>query len=325
MLYIFFGPDNFSLQSRLREIKSEGDDPSSLEINTTHLDGRKLALAELANACNTLPFLGQKRLVIVEGLLERFDSKASKQPAWKEWQSLDTCVDQMPLSTVLVLVDGQVKPTNPLLKKLTSRATVQSFPLLKGKRTCEWIRARVAEQGAKISPRATDLLAEFSGDDLWVLSNEIDKLVLHAEGQVIQEQDVKHLTSYVREANIFATVDAVLERRADKAALLVHQLLSQGEAVPHIMFMIARQLRLIVRANDLASRGTGASEIASRLGLSPNYPMDKLLKQGTSYSPERLLQVFRKLVETDTAIKTGRYRDDFALDLLVAELCCQPR
>lgn len=325
MLYIFFGPDNFSLQSRLREIKSEGDDPSSLEINTTHLDGRKLAFGEIAKACNTLPFLGQKRLVIVEGLLERFDSKVSKQPDWKEWQSLDTCVDQMPPSTVLVLIDEQLKPTNPLLKKLTPEATVQRFPLLKGSRTREWIRARVADQGAKASPRAIDLLAEFSGDDLWVLANEIDKLVLYAEGQVIEEQDVKHLTSYVREANIFAMVDAVLEHRADKAARLVHQLLSQGEAVPRIMFMIARQLRLIVRANDLASRGTRAPEIARRLGLSPNYPMDKLLKQGASYSPEKLLQVFRKLVETDAAIKTGRYRDDLALDLLIAELCCEPR
>lgn len=326
LLYILLGPDDYSLHSRLKSLKKEWDDPSALDVNTTVFDGRKLTLSELMNACNTLPFLGQKRLVIVEGLLGRFNAKGAKrQSEGEEWQSLATYIEQMPPSTVLVLVDIEAGATNAIFRKLSPKAAVQTFPLLKGARLREWIRARVAGQGGKITPRAADLLAEFCGENLWSLANEIDKLLVHAAGATVQEQDVRQLTSYVREANVFAMVDAVLERRGDAALRLIHQLLSQGEAVPYIMTMIARQLRLVLRAKDLAASGTVSSEIAGRLGLSPNFPIDKLLKQGRSYSPDRLLQAFRKLLETDVAIKTGRQRDELALDLLVADLCSQDR
>jgi DNA polymerase-3 subunit delta len=326
LLYILVGPDDYSLQARLRELRTEGDDPSALSMNTSRFDGSKLAFEELTQACNTLPFLGQKRLVIVEGLLGRFEKTSKRQSEWKEWQPLANFVTEIPTTTTLILADSQViRQTNQLLKTLSPKATVQSFPLLKGYKVQEWIRARVTERGAQISRGATELLAEYSGDDLWILANEIDKLALHSAGQTIQEEDVRCLTSYLREANVFAMVDAVMEHRADTATRLIRQMLAQGETVPYILSMITRQFRLIARANDLTSHGTKASELPGRLGVSPNYPLGKLLRQGADYSPGQLLQIFRKLVETDAAIKTGRYRDELALDLLVAELCYQPR
>lgn len=260
--------------------------------------------------------------MIVEGLLDRFEGKGTKrQSKWEEWQQLAEYINQMPPSTVIVLVDGQVSSANPLYKKLGAKAVVHTFALLRGARLHEWIRKRVAEEGGKISPRAVGLLAEFSGENLWVLSNEISKLVTHAAGTTIQDKDIRQLTSYVREANVFNMVDAVLERHADVAVRLIRQLITQGEPVQYIMAMIARQLRLVLRAKDLAARGTPYAEIAGKLGLSPNYPIEKLLKQGSGYSTDRLHQVFQRLLETDISIKTGRCRDEVALDLLVTELC----
>jgi len=111
LLYIFFGPDDFSLRGRLKELKKEWDDDESLATNTSLFEGKRLTLGELISASNALPFLGPKRLVIVEGLLTRFESKGTQRRSnsdWQEWRTLADHVEEMPSTTELVLVDGKI-------------------------------------------------------------------------------------------------------------------------------------------------------------------------------------------------------------------------
>jgi DNA polymerase III delta subunit len=72
---------------------------------------------------------------------------------------------------------------------------------------------------------------------------------------------------------------------------------------------------------ELSLKGMAASEIKTRLGLASDYTLTKGLEQSRHYSMKRLEQVYRKLLETDLAIKRGIWKGELALDLLVAELC----
>jgi DNA polymerase-3 subunit delta len=323
LLYILFGADDFSLQERLAELKRGWGDAESLAINTTVFNAPQLTLNQLKSACDSVPFLGQHRLVIVEGLLSRFEPKGrrpTKPVSENEWQTLSDYIPHMPSTTILVLVDGKLASNNPLLKRLASKGVVQGFPLLSRTNLLRWIQSRVAKQGGSISPQATRLLAELAGENLWALVNEIEKLQLYVSGSRIEESDVQQITSYAREANVFAMVDAVVERRSAAAVPLLHQLLAEGMAPPYLLAMITRQLRLMVQTKVLGTQRLSAMEMQSRLGLSPNYPIDRLLKQTAGYPMERLVGIYQKLLETDIAIKTGKWKDELALDLLVAEL-----
>jgi DNA polymerase-3 subunit delta len=322
LLYVLFGIDDFSLRQKLEEIKSTLGDRESLSMNTTALDGRHLTASQLINACNTVPFLANCRLVIVEGLLERFEqSAATKRPLISEWQSLIDFLPVKPPSSVLVFIDGKIAKNNPLLKKMAKTAEVHGFPALKRPQLEQWIRSRVAAQGATISPRAVRPLIETAGEDLWVLANEIDKLSLYARGRQIEEADVQRVTSSAREANIFAMVDAIAEKRLPAAMRLLHQLLSEGTPPTHLLTMMARQVRLMVQAKELGRQRLSPEEKREQLGLSWNFPIDKLLSQSADHSKERLLAIYEKILETDLSIKTGKWQDDLALDLLVVDVC----
>ncbi|HJX70028.1 MAG TPA: DNA polymerase III subunit delta, partial [Dehalococcoidia bacterium] len=89
----------------------------------------------------------------------------------------------------------------------------------------------------------------------------------------------------------------------------------------YLLFMLTRQLRLIVQAKELRAQGISPTKIPGELGLSPNYPIERLLRQTASYSMPRLVAVYGKLLETDIGIKTGRWKGELALDLLIAEVC----
>jgi len=312
VLYILYGEDDFSLQEWLSELK-EGADVQVLAAE-------KLTLGELLRIGGTLPFLAPRRLVIVEGLLSRFEPRGQSLES-SEWSNLAQHVAQLPPTTTLVLVDGKLSPANPLLRKLASKAKVREFKLLRGTELQRWIQERVTRLGSQISPRAARLLAELVGGNLWILSQELEKLCLAAQGRPIEEKDVLELVSYAKEANIFSLADAIVGRQLRRASHLLQEFLSQGTAPAYLLYMITRQFRLVIQARELASRGLSAREISQELGLTSDFLLEKALEQAATYSGERLEEVYRRLLEADVLTKTGRLSGELALELLVAEIC----
>ena len=226
MLYILFGQDDYSVNRSLNEIKQSIGDESMLAVNTTTLDGQKLQVEELRNVCGTVPFMAERRLVIVNGLLERFEGKSGTKRRGKknanterknEWQSFGDCIGEIPDSLVLVLTGGKISEGNPLLKELKSKAEVRIFPLLRGERLRQWIKQYVSKSGGSISPEAIKLLTELIGSDLWIVSGEIDKLIAYTAGRRIEEAEVKLVVSHVLQTNVFTMVDAILEFKTGKA------------------------------------------------------------------------------------------------------------
>jgi DNA polymerase-3 subunit delta len=333
LLYILQGEDDFSLTRALDEIKKGLGDPSMLATNTTILEGQNVTPGELRMVVETAPFLAEKRLVIVQGLLGRFElqnktprrSKKSSPANGREndAKSFAAAMADLPESTVLVLTDGRIKNANPLLK-IISGAKVMSFPLLRGDVLRQWINKEAAVQGADMSPPALDLLARLVGGNLWIMSSEINKLALFALGRRIEVEDIKAVVSSAQEANVFAMVDAIMEYKAGVAENLLEQLLQHGASPAYLLVMLSRQLRLVVRAKELRRQRKPDAEIQSRLGLKSEFPFRKTLEQAQRYPLERLKLVYKRLLEADLSIKTGRYDGGLAFNLLIADLCPQP-
>ena len=334
MLYILLGQDDFSRRQALEEIKMGAGDPTLLATNTTTLDGQQLTLDQLRTVCETAPFLAERRLVIVNRLLERFEPKSKSRRQVKttpavnqqnEYKSFSAYITQIPDSTILVLIDGRIGNKNPLLKELSAKAQVKSFPLLKNDRLRQWIGQRVKREGSSISAEAANLLAKLIGSDLWIMASEINKLVLFTSGRRIEEEDVKRLVSQAQEANVFAMVDAILEFKAGVAEQLLQRLLEGGAAPAYLLVMLSRQARMIVRAKELRGQGKAETEIQDRLGLTSEFALRKVLEQANRYPMRQIIEVYHKLLETDLFIKTGKYDGELALNLLIADLCQRRR
>jgi len=339
LLYILYGEDDFSLREALTEIKKELGDEAMVATNTTVLQSQNTTLEQLIATCDTVPFLAPKRLVIVEGLLSLFEQREKVKHASKlkdsGWVSLKGYVERMPESTVVVLLDGKLKKSNPLLKELASQATVREFKTLfipqrgiqKGDQLYNWMQSRANKSGGNIAPAAARLLANLIGSNLWLLSSEIDKLCLYTLGRTIEEKDVELLVAEAREFTVFAMIDAVLEHRSAQATKLLHRLEDGGAAPPYLLFMITRQFRLVIQAKYLLRQQRRATEIGHTLGLTSEYAFKKTIAQAKAYSMEQLENVYHKLLDTDISIKTGRFKGDtgeLALDLLIGELCAEP-
>jgi len=333
LLHILLGQDDFSLHQALEKIKTGVGDQTLQATNTTTLAGQQLTLDQLRTVCETAPFLAERRLVIVNGLLERFEPKSKLKGQGRkrtanqqnEYKLFSAYITQIPDSTTLVLIDGRIGSNNLLLKELSVKAEIKSFPLLKNDRLRQWIGQRVKQEGGSISTEAVNLLSKFIGSDLWIMTSEINKLVLFSSDRRIEEEDVKRLVSHAQEANVFAMVDAILESKAGVAQQLLQRLLESGAAPAYLLVMLSRQVRMIVQAKELKSQRKSDTEIQNKLGLTAEFALRKVLGQADRYPMRKIIEVYHKLLETDLSIKTGKYDGELALNLLVADLCQRQR
>ena len=332
MLYILSGQDDYSLNESLEEIKKGIGDQTLLSANTTTLDGQQMTLNQLKAVCETLPFLAERRLVIIKGLLERFESKGKSSRRKKttrvtnhqsEYKSFATYISQLPDSTILVLVSGKIAGTNPLFGELSAKAKMKSFPMLRGARLNQWIQKYATKEGGTISPQAIDLLAKLVGGNLWIMANEINKLTQFTSGRRIEEEDIKITVSYAQQANVFNMVDAILEFKVRLAEHSLHQLLQKGASSAYLLVMLARQVRMIVRVKELKKQRKPEREIRAKLRLTADFVWRKTIEQAARYPLERIKEVYPKLLEADISIKTGKYQDELALNILITELCQQ--
>jgi DNA polymerase III subunit delta len=335
LLYILWGEDEFSIAETLQTIKNSCGDSSLLSTNTTLFDGQKLAVNELKSVVGAMPFLSPRRLVVVRGLLERFEPKDKLSQTRKnigangkgdDSKAFAGCMLGLPESTILVLIDTfEIKKyslkNNPLFNAISPKGDIRSFPLIKGTRLTQWIESRVSQRGGSISHQASSLLIETIGGDLFTMTNEIEKLVAFTAGRLIEEKDVRAVVAASREADIFAMIDAIMDRRAGIAEGILQKLLQNGVVPPQMLVLLARQVQMLVQLKDLKRQKRPAAEIQTKLGIFNPFAWNKMSSRADKYTLDNLKKIYQRLLETDLAIKTGRYDGDLALNILVADLC----
>lgn len=360
MVYVLFGAEDFLLYEELEGIKASlgPDDPDDMVgLNITRLAGQSLSLPELQAVCDTVPFLASSRLVIVEGLLKRFEPRRPARPrpgaaprgpdAEQEtstqetgaspsrrgqstreleggWEALGDYARRMPETTHLVLVDlveEALSRSNPLLTLLKPVAQVREFRKLREPALEQWVRERASRLGIRVAPAALNLLVQVVGDNLRVLNSELEKLSLYAGDEPVQPQHVHDLVASARESTIFSLIDAVAEGKLPRAQYALHQLLKDGWAEPQILFRLSQQFRLLLLAKVLGQQKVAGQALMQRLGIRSEYPFKKTVSQARRYSVPSLENVLRRLLDTDVAVKTGKLHPEVALELLVTDLC----
>src|SRR6266566_3815208 len=297
MFYLLHGNDEFTCREHLKKLSQQGN----FEYNQDTYSGGEVDLMTITATCNTFPFLSDQRLVILEGLPKRRrgeDSgeikqtfeKSSKTKKGKKGsknrtesragfeKGLAEYIPQLPETTVLiVLADEELTSSSPLLKAAEEYGKVIQCTLPKGAALESWISRRATSLGVKITSEATTMLANFIGNQLRLLANELDKLATYVgPGATITPEDVRQLSAQVQEARIFDLTDALAQRNRKQALDILHDLLADGEPPLKLISTITTQDRSLVLVKELAQKGMRAPQIASTLGIAP-FIVDKSL------------------------------------------------
>lgn len=348
MFYLLHGDDEFTSREQLKKIRQQGN----FEYNQDTYNGAEVDLNTLIITSNTMPFLTEQRLVIVEGLPKRkrgespgVGGTADAAPSTDSGQdgaakgkgkkgkksnkntplsragfekALAEHITQMSDFTILILlVDEMLDAANPLVKAAEKHGKVIQSTIPKGAALENWITRRAKSNDVKIQPDAVTLLANYIGGHLRLLANELDKLSTYVgPGATITTKEVRLLSAQVQEARIFDLTDALAGRNRKQALTILHDLLADGEPPIRLMSTITSQVRSLLLVKELSQRGMRAAQIASTVGIAP-FVAEKALRQVRNFSTQQLEGTYRQLLATDAALKRSRMAPEMALDLLL--------
>lgn len=353
MFVLLHGPDEFSAREELARLRAAED----FGYNEDTLSGADADLVALRTLCDTMPFLSERRLVVLDGLPKRkragkgekdigedgaegedeasgaSSTEAKRNQGKKEkkgkaagpspaafTQGLVEYAVGMPETTVLVvLTDEPLKDDHPLVVAARRNGKAQLFTPPHGAQLESWLTRRASAQGVKLAPEAARVLAAEVGDNLRLLAGEIDKLSTYAgKGGQIRVEDVRMLTPASRQTRIFDLTDALARRERSRALTLLHELLAAGESPLGIVALTAYQTRTLLQVKSLAERGMRTPQIAQTAGMAP-FVVEKSLGLARQLSFAQLEAAHRTLLDVDTALKRSRMTPEMALDLLVVE------
>lgn len=335
MLYIFHGEDDFTRADALKQLRAAMGDPQFADLNTTTLDDKNLSFGALRHHADAIPFLADKRLVIVEGMLARLDPrrKAGDEEGETEENETEANADlkqqlldylpHLPPTTQLVFVENKKLHANNVILKYADKdkknAQVRLFAAPGASELPDWVVDHTEKKGGAIDFSAANDLALYLGADLRALDNEIEKLILYRNGELIRRQDVQFMVAPAQEQKIFDLVDALGQRKTQRALELLHDQLRHNANEFYLLSMITRQYRILLQVRDLMARGMNTDAIQKQLGLHP-FVAKKMAEQARSYTVEQLENIMRQLLEMDVNLKTSKLEPTLALDLLVVDL-----
>ena len=296
------------------------------EPNLSGIEAGGFSAETLAAAAMVMPFLADRRVVVVRGLMataERQQRRTTRardtQPA-KVPQGLTDVLAQLPPTSDVVFLEAKLTPANPIFKAVTALGNEQvkarEFPAIKGAALTDWVNDRAAKKEAHLDRRAAAMLADMVGPNLWAMDAEIEKLAIYRNGEVISTDDVLALVSSAKETSVFELVDALMARRVDVALSAMQRLLEDGATGQYLLSMVARQVRMIAIAQDLAARQVPRQEWAPRLGTSSDFVVRKTTDQARQFPPDVVRALYRLLLEADIAMKTGT-SDDLAMTEMI--------
>lgn len=319
--YLFHGDDDIAIDEAVNALRAQMGDNG--DLNTSEFDGQTASVAQIIGAVTSVPFLADKRLVIVRDLAAWITRKGAGATGKQAVEQLAEAVHTLPDYARLVLVERQALTDKNAVVLLASQAEggyVRAYSVPKD--TTGWIVQRARDTyGVEIDNRAAVALAAVTGTDLRRADNELVKLASFVEeGHSITEEDVAALTPYVPEANIFKMVDALVEGRGELALALLHRLMAEKDQDPLRLFgMIARQFRLLILAREHLDAGGTPGSVAGAIGERP-FVAQNAARQARAFDMAQLERIYRDLLDKDLAIKTGAIKAELALDLFVASL-----
>jgi DNA polymerase-3 subunit delta len=307
-VYLLYGEEAFLKKSYKNQMKEAiaGDDT----MNSHSFEGKGLDLKEIISLADTMPFFGERRLLVIE------DSGLFKSGGG---EMLVEYLPHMPDTTCILFVESEVDKRNRLYKKVKDLGYAAEMTRQNASQLAAWAGKILAKEGKKITGRTMELFLSKTGDDMENIQMELEKVISYTMGKdVVTDQDVEEICTVRVTNKIFDMVSAIVNRKTKAAMDLYEDLLTLKEPPMRILFLIARQFNQIIQVKELMGQGMDRGSIASKLKLQP-FVVGKVMPQARGFSREQILSYVNLCVDAEEAVKTGRLNERLAVELLIAK------
>ncbi len=333
-VYLFYGEEEYMIDCFVDKIK-ETFIPKEMEsLNLNILDGSSADLKTIYNACETLPFMSDKRIVIIKNLnIFSRKSGSSKDEIVlnkNDIKKLEKYLSDLANYICIIFVEKGKKADKGkrIVKKINQMGGLVEFDKLKGRDLDNWIEKSFSEQGKKISRYNINYFIQMSSyfdknydKTLYDLKNEIIKLSNYVGSRKeVTKEDIENIVAKALEKNIFRLLNSISEKNVDGSLKIFNEIYLSNEPIPLILHMIIRQFRLLLMYKILKNKGYD-DNISSKKMKVKFYEFNKLKNYSRNFSIDQLEKALNHCLEVDKIIKTSSANERLIMEMLLINLC----
>ncbi|MFB6285542.1 MAG: DNA polymerase III subunit delta [Candidatus Bipolaricaulia bacterium] len=296
----------------IRHRQEQLNETSPQAWSETRFDGESFSLARCLEALEA-PALFEDAILVHIARADKLSEDAA--------EGLARAIERgLPDSRMLLVEADKLDKRKTLFKAIKAHGEVHDHPAPNRRDLPNAVKGLLDEHQLELSRDAFRYLLESVEGDLSRMAQEIDKLSIYARGisqQTLEVEDLRGVLFHDRGGDVFAALDAWIERGPDAPARL-REILAGGVDAGKIFFLLAGQVRSLLQVKSLAAEEMSNDEIARRTGTF-KWLVGKRRKQIASLGEAELIALLKQLHAEDVLIKRGAREPEESLwALLIA-------
>lgn len=317
--YIFCGNDESIIKNCIDSISKKVVTNDFKDFNYIRLDGRKVSNDEVVNACETLPFMDEKKVVEIFRANFLDDNKSSDDEKNMDFNKLLKYVQDIPPYTIFIMYyifkSDREKPSSKI-KKLEKFGTLVKIDKMKGANLSYKVKEVFEKKGKKIDKAELSFFCSLVDGNMNIINNEVEKLCCYCEGRNITKEDITLLMSQKNENDIFNFVDYLSQKNIKKSIDILNELIYKGDEVTSILYMIQRQFKLLLALRVGIDSGESLDKLAKEYRLHP-FIAEKMMKQSRKFTVEKLKSNLELSLKVEKNIKSLNTNNRTQLEFFV--------
>lgn len=302
-LYMLHGEEPFFIDEVSNYIEHQLLSVAERGFNQTVFYGKDTDVMSVLNAAKRYPMMADYQIVLVK---EAQDMKwGSDDDNKKHINPLLAYLENPLKSTILVFCYkyGKFDKRKKTYKAIDKNGLIfESSPLYDNKIPA-FVETFVGTKNYKIQPQASVLLAEYLGNDLSKIANELEKLMLNvAAGQEITTQHIQDNIGISKEYNVFELQSALSRRDVVKANQIINYFEANPKSNPFVVVLgnLNNYFTKVLRYQYVADKSP--QNVAKELGVNPFFVKD-YEQAGRAFNFSKTMQIVGLLREYDLKSK----------------------
>lgn len=320
-IYLLLGKEAFLMQETVQLIINAALNDEEKDFNLSIYDMEETSIDTAIEDAETLPFMGEKRVVIIKNPFF-LTSEKKKEKVEHKLDKLEQYLNSPAPYTILLFVAPYEKldERKKITKLLKKQSIVLEMTSISEKDTIEWITEMAEQEVVYFSKEAIDELMVLTAGDLMILNQELKKISTYVgEGGQVSPDIIRLLVPRTLEQNIFELIDNVIHRRSGEALRIFYDLLKNNEEPIKILSLLVNQFRLILQVKELSGTGYGQQQIANTVKVH-TFRVKLALQQAKLFTSDELANILLELAEADYQMKTGKKDKQLVLELFLLKL-----
>lgn len=315
MNYVVHGEEQYQVRKAIDAIvlKEIGQRD---ELNTIVYDALQVDIDVILEEAQTIPFFTDCKCILVKNA----NFLSSSNDTEIDLERLEAYL-QNPMESTVMILSGEfakMDTRKKIVKKIGSLCKVSTCNKLDKDSMPAYLKEQLQKRQLHINNATFQTLCERLPYDIGVIQMELDKLELY--GGDINEALIKQLVTRSLEEDVFALVNAVVEKNMKRVFQIWEDLQVLNKDPIYLIALIASQFHLLYQVKCAELQGLRKQdEIASQLGVHP-YRVKLALPVCSRLSIDSILDVLQQLADLDQSIKAGRVDKTLGFELFLLKL-----